>query len=95
VATQGRLVAEASTAGDFRIQLGAFAAGEGAARRAWQTLSSRHADLLEGLTPRVDVLRKDGRNLWRLQAGPLTEARAKELCATLRARGASCLVAGP
>jgi hypothetical protein len=93
-ATPGRLLAEAAGAADFRIQLGAFAAGEGTARRAWQTLSSRHPDLLEGLTPRVDVIRKDGRNLWRLQAGPLTEARAKELCAALRARGAACLVAG-
>ena len=88
----GRLIAEASAAGDARIQLGAFAAGEAAARRAWKDLSTRHTDLLGGLTPRVDVIRKDGRDLWRLQAGPLTEARARELCAMLRARGAACLV---
>jgi len=92
-ATSGRLIAEASVAGNFRIQLGAFAAGENAARRAWRDLSGRHADLLGGLSPRIDVIRKDGRSLWRLQAGPLTEARAGELCRALRSRGASCLVA--
>lgn len=93
-ATSGRLIAEATAPGSFRVQLGAFAAGEPAARRAWRNLSTRHPDLLDGLTPRVDVIRKGGRSLWRLQAGPLTEAQARELCAALRARGASCLVAG-
>jgi len=92
--TSGRLIAEATTAGSFRVQLGAFAAGEPAARRAWRNLSTRHPDLLDGLTPRVDVIRKGGRSLWRLQAGPLTEVQARELCAALRSRGASCLVAG-
>lgn len=92
--SSGRLVAEATAAGDFRVQLGAFAAGEAAAQRAWRNLSTRHPDLLEGLTPRVDVIRKGGRSLWRLQAGPLSEAQARELCAALRSRGASCLVAG-
>jgi len=88
----GRLI-EAAGGGDFRIQLGAFAAGEAAARRAWRDLSARHGDLLEGLTPRVDVIRRGGRDLWRLQAGPLSEARAREVCAALRSRGAACLLA--
>ena len=92
--TSGRLIAEATAPGTFRVQLGAFAAGEPAARRAWRNLSTRHPDLLDGLTPRVDVIRKGGRSLWRLQAGPLTDVQARELCAALRARGASCLVAG-
>ncbi len=92
--TSGKLIAAASEGGEFRVQLGAFAAGEGAARRAWEQLSRRHADLLEGLTPRIDVIRKDGRSLWRLQAGPLSEARAREICTVLRSRSAACLVAG-
>lgn len=90
----GKLIAAASGGGPFRVQLGAFGAGEEAARRAWQQLSRRHADLLEGLTPRIDVIRKDGRSLWRLQAGPLGESRAREICAALRSRGAACLLAG-
>jgi len=92
--TSGKLIAAASGGGEFRVQLGAFAAGEGAAQRAWEQLSRRHADLLEGLVPRIDVIRKDGRSLWRLQAGPLDGARAREVCSVLRSRGAACLVAG-
>jgi hypothetical protein len=92
--SSGKLIAAASGGGEFRVQLGAFAAGEDAARRAWEQLSRRHADLLEGLAPRVDVISKDGRSLWRLQAGPLGEARAREVCSILRSRGAACLVTG-
>jgi len=90
--TSGKLIAAAADTAEFRIQLGAFSAGEQAARRAWQDLSGRHGDLLGGLAPRVDVIRKDGRSLWRLQAGPLSETRAKEICDSLRARGAACLL---
>jgi len=90
--TSGKLIAAASAAGDFRVQLGAFSAGEEAARRAWQELSSRHGDLLGNLVPRIDIIRKGGRSLWRLQAGPMTEARAREVCATLKSRGAACLL---
>lgn len=88
----GKLIAAASAGGDFRVQLGAFSAGEAAARRAWQDLSSKHGDLLGGLVPRIDVIRKQGRSLWRLQAGPLTESRARAVCTSLEARGAACLV---
>lgn len=90
----GKLVAAASRGGEFRVQLGAFGAGEEAARRAWKDLSRRHPDLLAGLTPGVDVLSKGGRNLWRLRAGPLSEARAREICAQLASRGSPCLVVG-
>lgn len=85
-------LAAAAGAGDGRIQLGAFGGGEGAARRAWADLSNRHGDLLAGLTPRVDVVERDGKSLWRLQAGPLSESRAQEACAALKARGAACIV---
>ena len=93
--TSGKLIAAASSGGEFRVQLGAFSAGEDAARRAWQDLSRRHGDLLGGLVPRIDVIRKDGRRLWRLQAGPLTEARAREVCSSLEAHGAACLLVRP
>lgn len=88
----GTLIAAASAAGDFRVQLGAFRGGEAAARRAWEQLSGRHADLLGSLTPRVDVVARGGHELWRLQAGALSEARAREVCATLEARGEACLL---
>lgn len=87
----GALIAEAQRAG-YRVQLGAFADGEQAARDAWRALRAHHPELLGRLAPRVDVVMRDGGSLWRLQAGPLSEPRARELCAALAARGADCLV---
>lgn len=86
------LIAAASTAGTRRVQLGAFSGGEAAARREWSRLSSRHGDLLGGLSPGIDVIERGGRRLWRLQAGPLTESRAREVCAALETRGEACLL---
>lgn len=77
------------------LQLGAFAAGEGAARGAWENLQRAHRDLIGGLTPSIDTVTRDGRTLWRLRAGPVDARRAAELCAALRARGAACVVAAP
>jgi len=87
----GTLIAAAESAG-YRIQLGAFGSGEQAARGAWQSLRTRHADLLGGLTSRVDVVTRKGRSLWRLQAGPVSESRAREICHALAARGVECIV---
>ena len=52
----------------------------------------RYGDLLGGLAPRIDVIERDGRNLWRLQAGPLGESRARDVCAALKSRGEACLL---
>lgn len=84
---------EAAAASAVRIQLGAFGGGEAAARRAWAGLLDRHRDLLGALSPRIDVIQRNGRSLWRLQAGPLSEARAREACDALAARGVACIVA--
>jgi len=40
----------------------------------------------------AERLARDGHDLWRLQAGALSEARAREVCATLEARGEACLL---
>ncbi len=42
--------------------------------------------------PRVDVIARSGENLWRLQAGTLSKARAKEICAALISRGEACIL---
>jgi len=78
-----------------RLQLGAFAAGESAARDAWGHLHRTHRDLIGGLTPTIDTVTRNGRTLWRLRAGPVDARRAAELCAALRARGAACVVTAP
>jgi hypothetical protein len=92
-APTGTLAAEAAV-DRARVQLGAFASGEAAARGAWESLLAAHRDLLGPLQPRVDRIVSGGRPLWRLQAGPLSRARAVEVCAALKARGAACSVAG-
>jgi hypothetical protein len=91
-AASGTLIAAADAAGDYRVQLGAFKGGEAAARRAWSQLSGKHGDLLGSLSPRVDVIARSGENLWRLQAGTLSKARAKEICAALISRGEACIL---
>jgi len=88
----GTLIAAAGAAADSRVQLGAFSGGEAAARREWVRLTGRHGDLLGGLSPRIDVIERDGRSLWRLQAGPLGESRARDVCAALKSRGEACLL---
>jgi len=93
-APTGTLAAAAAGVDGARVQLGAFASGEAAARRAWESLVPAHRDLLGTLQPRVDRIQSRGRTLWRLQAGPLSRARAGEICASLRARGVACTVAG-
>lgn len=90
----GTLIAAAQDA-NYRVQLGAFGDGERAARDAWQALRERHPGLLDELAARVDVVTRDGRNLWRLQAGPVSEPRARSLCAELATRGADCVVVPP
>jgi hypothetical protein len=88
----GSLLAAAGAAPTHRVQLGAFGGGEAAARAAWEQLLARHRDLLAGTTPRVDVVERAGRSLWRLQAGPLSATRAREVCDTLKSRGEACLL---
>ncbi len=75
----------------YAVQLGAYSSEE-AARASLLRLSRDHADLLEGLQPRI--LPPDGtRQLWRLRAGPLAEAAARTLCADLSARAEDCVPA--
>jgi hypothetical protein len=83
---------EQAAVGHHRIQLGAFGGGEAVARRAWGDIATKHADLVGGMTPRVDAVDRDGQIYWRLQAGPASEARAREICTALAARGAGCVV---
>ena len=88
----GTPIAAAAGDDECRLQLGAFAGGEDAARLAWSRLRERHGDLLAGLTPRVDIVERDGRSVWRLQAGGLSEARALQVCASLASSGEACMV---
>jgi cell division septation protein DedD len=80
-------------AGDYLIQLGALRSAPDA-EREWTRIQKLHGDLLAGL--KSDVMRVDlGAKgvFWRLRAGPLSEAAAKQVCADLKTRNQGCILA--
>jgi len=85
----------APAAGGYRIQLGAFSGGDRQAMNEWRRLQGEHPKLLGGLTPSVKLATTTTGHLYRLQAGVMTEARARETCAQLKTRGQSCVVVLP
>jgi SPOR domain len=79
--------------GAFEIQLGAYS-DEAAARAGLERLLREHAADLDGLSARVAIPEDAEPALWRLRAGPLDEARARELCEKLKTSGVDCVPAG-
>lgn len=76
------------TAGDWRLQLGAFSERANAAR-AWQNLMDTQGSLMENYEPWY----QSGGNLTRLLTRPgVEEAVARELCNDLQAADQDCLV---
>jgi len=92
-AVQASAPAAAASGGVVYIQLGSYRNTEGAATD-WKKLQQKHPDLLKGLdmrTQRVDLGDKGIFN--RLQAGKVSEARAKEICDVLKsANPGGCMV---
>lgn len=84
-----------ASAGAFRIQLGAFSGGDKQAMGEWRRLQGEYPQLLSGLTPSVKLATTNTGHLYRLQAGLLTEERARAACATLKAKGQACVVVPP
>lgn len=87
--------ATAGGAGGWRIQLGSVRS-EGEAASEWRRLSGRHADLLGGLSlsvSRADLAEKG--IFYRVQAGGLDEARARNVCGQLKALNVGCVVVRP
>ena len=82
-----------ATDGIFMVQMGAFSK-RASAENLWKTLRQKHADVLGGLKPDymiVDLGQKG--TLYRLRGGMIKDrASADKICATLKARGQSCLV---
>lgn len=84
--------ASAPAGGNVYIQLGSYRSTDGAATD-WKKLKQKHPELLKGLdmrTQRVDLGDKGVFN--RLQAGKVSEARAKEICDALKADANNCIV---
>lgn len=82
-----------SAGGTVYIQLGSYRNTEGAATD-WKKLQQKHPELLKGLdmrTQRIDLGAKGVFN--RLQAGKVSEARAREICDVLKsANPGGCMV---
>ena len=76
----------------WRVQLGAQRE-MAAAENDWKRISTRYADALGGLTPTYERADLGDKGVFlRLQAGPVTEARAREICDRLKAANQGCLV---
>ena len=78
--------------GAARVQLAAVKS-EALAKSEWAKLQKAHPSLLGTLTLNVQAVDKNGSKLYRIQAGPLTKAQAKDLCTKLKAEKQDCLVA--
>lgn len=77
-----------------RIQLGAFGSRE-QAQAEWAQARNRHREL-QGLVPVLTpVTAANGSSMWRLQAGVVSESRAREICDTLQAARQPCVYAPP
>jgi cytoskeletal protein RodZ len=85
-----------SAAGErYSVQLGAFTT-QAKAQSQWQRLNARFGAKLHGTESDIEPAKNaHGKRIYRLKAKPLTEARARALCAALRKRGQACVVAGP
>jgi cell division septation protein DedD len=87
--------AAAAVGGGYRVQLGAFSGGDKQAMGEWRRLLGQYPELLGGLTPSVKLATTTTGHVYRLQAGLMTEARARETCAQLKSRGQTCVVVLP
>jgi hypothetical protein len=79
----------------FRIQLGAFAGGDKQAMNEWRRLQGEYPQVLGGLTPSVKLTTTTSGHLYRLQAGVMTEDRARAACAALKSNNQACVVVPP
>jgi hypothetical protein len=81
--------------GQYSVQLGAFST-QAKAQSQWRRLNARFGARLRGTEPDIEPAKSaNGRHIFRLRAKPLTEARARVLCAALRKHGQPCVIAGP
>jgi hypothetical protein len=76
-----------------RIQLGAFSTRE-KAEQGWQLARNRYPDL-RGLVPQILAASSTDSSIYRLRAGVVSEARAREICTKLASAGQACVYVPP
>lgn len=74
-----------------RVQVAAVDA-EGKAPAEWQRLQRKFAGELGGLSMRTVRVQLPKGIFYRIQGGPVDEARAKQICAAMAAQGAGCSI---
>ncbi|MFV3130118.1 SPOR domain-containing protein [Niveispirillum sp. KHB5.9] len=74
-----------------RVQVAAVDS-EGKAAAEWQRLQRKFAGELGGLSMRTVRAELPKGIFYRIQGGPVDEARAKQICATMAAQGAGCSI---
>jgi cell division protein FtsN len=84
-----------AAAGSYGIQLGAFKSSAAAANKRWAHLNKEYPKLLTGLSPTVAPKKTGSVTLYRLQAGGLTEKRARAICKSLKAKLQACVILSP
>ena len=84
-----------AAAGTYGIQLGAFKSGAGAAHKHWAQLKQQYAQLLSGVSSKVAPKKSAAGTVYRLQASGLSEARARAICKTLKAKSQACVLIPP
>jgi hypothetical protein len=86
---------EPASGGRYSVQLGAFTT-QAKAQAQWRRLNAHFGPRLRGTEPDIEAAKSThGRRIFRLKAKPLTEARARALCAALRKHAQACVVVGP
>ncbi|QCG96179.1 SPOR domain-containing protein [Azospirillum sp. TSA2s] len=81
--------------GGWRVQL-ASVRSEGEAAAEWRRLAGRHSDALGGLSMHVAKVDLGPKGVfYRVQGAGADEARAKSVCAQLRAQNVGCVVVRP
>jgi cell division septation protein DedD len=94
-AAQTAAAPESAAGGRYSVQLGAFST-QAKAQSQWRRLNARFGSKLRGTESDIEEAKNaKGRRIYRLKAKPLTEPRARALCAALRKHGQACVVAGP
>jgi hypothetical protein len=73
------------------LQLGAFH-DEATANSDWQSAKAAHPAELGALHPTVEKITVSDKTLYRLKAGPIGEAQARQNCAALKAASVVCIV---